>query len=93
MIEFLEEHMFQCPSKTFLGMHCPGCGMQRSFILLLKGEIAESFWMYPALIPTILMVGFLVLHIIRKYKYGHVVLLYLFILNIGLSIFNYINKF
>ncbi|MBK8496487.1 MAG: DUF2752 domain-containing protein [Chitinophagaceae bacterium] len=39
-----------------------GCGMQRSFILLMKGDLG-SFMMFPALIPIILLFAFLSAHV------------------------------
>lgn len=43
--------MLPCASKQLLGMECPGCGLQRSFISLLQGHIADSFALYPGLVP------------------------------------------
>jgi len=43
-----------CVFKQFYGLDCPGCGLQRSFILLLQGEFVSSFKMYPPLIPTVI---------------------------------------
>jgi hypothetical protein len=66
--------------------------MQRSFIELLKGNILESLVLYPALIPTILMIGFLVIHLIYKFKNGGTYLKYLFIFNTSIVVLNYIYK-
>ncbi|MEJ2882583.1 DUF2752 domain-containing protein [Pedobacter sp. GR22-6] len=45
-----DNFLIPCPFKYLTGLDCPGCGFQRSFILLIKGEWLESFHMYP---PTI----------------------------------------
>ena len=42
IIDWLQKHMIPCFSKKYLGIECPGCGLQRSFIALLKGNIVES---------------------------------------------------
>ena len=43
MVKWLEEHMLTCFYKQTFGLDCPGCGMQRSIISLLKGDFAQSF--------------------------------------------------
>ena len=58
MISWLESHMLPCAYKSLLGFDCPACGAQRSFVLLLKGDMRNSFIMYPPLIP-VLLVGLL----------------------------------
>ncbi len=60
-------------------MDCPGCGMQRSFIELLRGDFAESFAIYPALIPILFSFLFLILHLIFRFKHGAAILMYSFI--------------
>lgn len=84
--------MLPCPYKKYLGVDCPGCGMQRAFYYLIRGEFLESLKMFPALIPLALMLGFLVFHIIFKFKQGHKVLLYTFIFNVIIILSNYIIK-
>ncbi|MBC2840013.1 DUF2752 domain-containing protein [Robiginitalea sp. SC105] len=46
-------------SKQLLGISCPGCGLQRAVALLLKGELVNSFMMYPALLPMMALFGFI----------------------------------
>ncbi|MFD1316060.1 DUF2752 domain-containing protein [Namhaeicola litoreus] len=69
-----------------------GCGLQRSILLILKGDFAEAFYMYPAIYTLFIMFGFLLLHLKFQFSKGHKVLLYLFILNLFIIIVNYILK-
>lgn len=36
-----------CPSMLVFGLPCPGCGLTRAGILLLKGDFAGAFQMHP----------------------------------------------
>lgn len=92
IIHWLESHQQSCFYKKFIGIECPGCGMQRSFIELLKGNFLESLVLYPALIPTIIMIAFLVIHLILKFRNGGTYLKYLFIFNTVIVVLNYIYK-
>ena len=89
MIEWLERHLLDCPVKQSLGIPCPGCGMQRSIIELLKGNLLKSIEFYPALIPLIIMVLFLILHLIFKFKNGAKILKIIFIVNALIIFVNY----
>ncbi|MDR2927732.1 MAG: DUF2752 domain-containing protein [Cytophagaceae bacterium] len=92
IIDWLEEHQLPCMHKFIFGMDCPGCGMQRAIIALLRGNIAESARMYPALIPIIVMLIFLVIHLKLKLKHGAAILVYLFIFNAAIITLNFICK-
>ncbi|NNC70272.1 MAG: DUF2752 domain-containing protein [Flavobacteriaceae bacterium] len=92
IITFLEENMFSCHIKQQFGIDCIGCGMQRSFIHLLKGEFIEAFYLYPAIYTLIIMFGYLVLHLKFNFKLGHKVLLYLFIMNVLIMLTNFLFK-
>jgi len=91
-IHFLERNMGSCPWKKNFGIDCMGCGMQRSFILLLKGEFIDAFYMYPSIYTLIIMFVFLPIHLKFNFINGHKILLLLFIINIIITLVNYIIK-
>jgi hypothetical protein len=92
LIAWLESHFLACPYKKYFNIDCMGCGMQRSFIELLKGNFTESFYLYPALLPLMLMLLILPLHLIFKFKRGASTLKNLFIFNIGIVVISYVIK-
>jgi hypothetical protein len=92
IVEWLEKHQAPCFWKKTCGIECPGCGMQRAIIALLKGDLWESILIYPALIPTIFLFVYLLLHIIFKFKNGAKVLLISFIFVVSIIVINYIIK-
>lgn len=89
---WLEKHMLSCPSKLLFHMDCPGCGLQRSYISLFKGNFAESFHLYPAAVPILIMIGFLSLHLIFKFKNGAFWLTSLYIFCAIIILVHYIYK-
>lgn len=93
LIQWLEKHQMPCQYKEYLGMPCPGCGIQSAFIALLKGEWRESIALFPALIPLGLMLGFLVLHLFIGFRNGGVFLKILFIFNVALIVLHYFSHF
>ena len=79
--------MFPCFFKKYIGIDCPGCGVQRAIKALLEGNIEQSLVYYPMLIPLLGMFAYLAFHIKFKFFHGHKVLLILFIANtIGIVI-------
>jgi hypothetical protein len=66
MFLFSEILLFPCAYKQLFGIDCPMCGFQRSLLLLLRGNFRESFFMYPALVPTLALIGFFGMHLISK---------------------------
>jgi hypothetical protein len=42
-IRWIEAHFIPCPFKFITGCDCPACGSQRSFVFLLKGDLASSW--------------------------------------------------
>ncbi len=92
LINWLENNLLACPYKKYFDIDCMGCGMQRAFIALLKGNFVESFLIYPPLLSIIIMLLLLPLHLIFKFKHGAAWLKYLFIFNIAVVIINFIVK-
>jgi hypothetical protein len=92
LINWLETHQLPCFYKHYLGVDCPGCGMQTAFILLLKGQLLKSIIAYPALLPTLFMICFLILHLFYNFKKGAVILKISFIFTVAIMVFNYIIK-
>jgi hypothetical protein len=89
IINWLENHTLPCLHKTLLGFECPGCGAQRAFIELLKGNIIESIKAWPALLPVMFMLIYLILFLIFKFKKGTEVLKATFIINAIIITANY----
>ena len=92
IINWLEQHLQPCFYKEILGFECPGCGMQRALIELLKGNLIQSLKLYPALMPIFILFIFLILHISFNFKKGAAVLKYMFIGNIGIIMISYFIK-
>jgi len=81
-----------CFYKSVLGIDCPGCGMQRALIAMLRGDLISSLKLYPALIPTVAMLVLLVVHVFYQLKNGARILTWLFILNVVIIFISYIYK-
>lgn len=63
LVSWLESNMLPCYFKYFFGIDCPGCGLQRSILLLMSGNLKASIQMYPPLLPIIFV---LLLHFLNK---------------------------
>jgi len=77
MVHWLENNMLSCPSKKYLHLECPGCGLQRSMIALFRGDFATSFQLYPATIPLLVLVAFTFMHLRFKFSIGASIIKYL----------------
>ena len=42
-----------CPARLLLGIPCPGCGLTRAAVLLLKGDFRGSLLSNPFLLPLL----------------------------------------
>jgi hypothetical protein len=89
LIHWLENHQGTCSWKEWFGIRCPGCGIQTAFIELLKGNILASIEIFPALLPMILMLVFLVIHILFKLPKGAAILKFLFIFTSSIMVISY----
>jgi len=90
--DWLERNTLPCFYKKYLGIECPGCGMQRALIELLKGNFINSIKVYPALLPIVFLLLYLILHLIFKFEKGALVLKISFIFTVSIIVINYILK-
>lgn len=88
----VEKYMIPCINKKLFGVECLGCGTQRAFMLLLKGDFAGAYYMFPAIYTTVLFFGVLGLHFIDKSRNYHKSIIFLAITNAMIMIVSYIYK-
>ena len=92
MVHWLESHQMACSWKQYFGIECPGCGMQSAFIALLKGNFCESIYLFPALIPLLILIFLLCAHLLFNLPKGALVLKILFIFTSSIMVISYIIK-
>ena len=73
-------------------MECPGCGMQRSLIALLKGHLLESLQYHAALIPFMITIILLFIQLKIKHTNGGKWVMWVFIITSCVTIIHYIIK-
>ncbi|SOD15059.1 DUF2752 domain-containing protein [Pedobacter xixiisoli] len=91
-IHWLEHHLLACPFKKLTGLDCPGCGLQRSIIALLKGDVVASFKFYPPTLAIISLTIFMLLHLKFDFKNGALIIKAMYIFITAVIIINYIYK-
>ncbi|MDY8138974.1 DUF2752 domain-containing protein [Aquimarina sp. 2201CG5-10] len=84
--------MLPCLNKKLFGVDCLGCGMQRSIVLLLKGDFIGAFHMYPAIYPLIFLLLFLGFNFFVKFKNDWLIKLSLIIISALTIIVSYLIK-
>lgn len=89
----LESYMLPCLNKTYFGVECMGCGLQRSFALILEGSFVEAFYMYPAIYALILLFSNIGLQFFITYKFANTITNTLLIISGIMVLTNYILKF
>lgn len=62
----LHFNLLPCFYKSIFGIDCPICGFQRSFVLLLNGDITSSFKMYAPLVPSLFLMLFFFIHLFNN---------------------------
>lgn len=88
----VEQYLLTCPSKKFFYLDCPGCGLQRSLLALIKGDIAASWNLYPPTLFVLVTLIFLLLHLTFSFKHGAYILKILFIITVAVMAANYFYK-
>lgn len=88
----VEDFMLPCLSKKIFGVDCPGCGFQRSFLLLFEGKWEEAFNMFPAIYTTFILLILVGFQLILKPKNLYKITIPLAILNAIIMIIAFIFK-
>ncbi len=88
----MEDFMLPCTNKMIFGLDCPGCGTQRSLVLLLRGDFIGAFEMFPAIYTTLLLFAFIVLHFLDRSRSYHKLIIGFAIANAAITIIAYIYK-
>lgn len=88
-----EDYMLPCLSKKLFGSECPGCGIQRSVVLVSKGEFKDAFYMYPAIYTLILLALVLLYNSFSKKKINSNFIFILALVNIIIILTNFFIKF
>nr|WP_276901575.1 DUF2752 domain-containing protein [Pedobacter kyonggii] len=91
-LDWVGEHLFNCPFKAHFGFDCPGCGLQRSVLALFRGDLIASFKFYPATIPLIFVVLFTFVHLKVDFKFGAQLIKIVFASVAVIILINYIYK-
>lgn len=89
---WLELHLLPCPIKMLTGLECPGCGIQRAFTALLRGDLAESFRLFPALLPLLFTLILLLLHLRFRFRNGAAYLRHGYLLTTAIVLISYAIK-
>lgn len=86
------DFMLPCMSKQIFGIECPGCGIQRSIMMLIQGEFAAAFKMYPAVYPITTLFGFLVVDYFFRIRRSNIISIFLMVTSVIMILTNYIFK-
>lgn len=89
----LEDYMLPCLNKEFLGVECPGCGLQRAAAYLLQGDFVAAFVMYPAIYTLLLLFGFLLADQFFTIRYANKISIILMLATVLLILTNFFLKF
>ncbi|WP_344929718.1 DUF2752 domain-containing protein [Aquimarina addita] len=84
--------MLPCLNKKLFGVDCLGCGLQRSLVLLVKGEFTAAFIMYPAIYPLLLLLAFLGVNFFIKFKNDLLIKYCLIFITVLTMVVSYILK-
>jgi hypothetical protein len=91
-IDWVNQHLLACPFKKMFSIDCPGCGLQRSIVALMEGDIVKSLKFYPATLPIIGLLLFTLIHLKFELKKGAFFIKFFYILITFIIVSNYIYK-
>ncbi|WP_371873560.1 DUF2752 domain-containing protein [Seonamhaeicola sp. ML3] len=84
--------MLPCLNKKLFGFECFGCGLQRSVVLIFRGEFVEAFHMYPAIYTLIILFILIGINFFKLYKISTKLITAIALLNAVIIICSFIVK-
>lgn len=87
-----QDLMLPCFNKQIFGVDCPGCGLQRSALLLFQGEFAAAFQMFPGILPMLLLFGFLLADQFFKFRHANKISIVLMFTTVAFILGNFAIK-
>ena len=88
----IEDFMLPSLNKKLFGIDCPGCGLQRSIVLFLKGDFGAAFDMYPAIFTLIPLVLFSIASQFIQFRFDTYIKVTLGVTSGSIILVNYILK-
>lgn len=60
-----------CASRILLGIPCPGCGITRAFLLVLRGQLVQATKMHPywIVLTCVLIFSLAYRYILKEYQF------------------------
>ncbi|OAD42542.1 DUF2752 domain-containing protein [Polaribacter atrinae] len=86
------DYLLPCLNKSLFGVDCLGCGIQRAFILLIKGDFIAAFKMYPAIYTLLLFGLFLLITYKLRFKNKQKIMISFTTINVLVIVISYCIK-
>ena len=88
----MEDLLLPCLNKQIFGLDCYGCGGQRALLMVFRGDFIAAFKMFPAIYPLLLLLGFVLVNLVVKFKFDHIIKIGLILFTAAIILANYAIK-
>lgn len=88
----MEDLLLPCLNKQIFGIDCYGCGGQRAFLMVIKGDFKSAFVLFPAIFPILVLFGFVLLNLFVKFKFDYIIKISLILITAAIIVISYILK-
>ena len=88
----MEDLLLPCLNKQLFGIDCYGCGGQRAFLMVIKGDFNAALQLFPAIFPLLFLLFFVILNLFVKFKFDHLIKIGLILFTAGVILISYIIK-
>ncbi|QXP64920.1 DUF2752 domain-containing protein [Polaribacter sp. R2A056_3_33] len=92
MFLITNDYLLPCLNKSLFGIDCPGCGIQRAFMLLIKGDFVAAFKMYPAIYTLLLFGLFILITFKSRFKNKQKIIISFATINVLVIVISYCIK-